>query len=62
MEKPTIKIIGEDGNAFNLLGIARRAANKAKWEKSKIDTMLQEAMSGDYNELLGTLNKYFIVK
>lgn len=61
-EKPKLKIIGEDGNAFNILGRAQRAAKKAKWTKSQIDEYLEEAMSGDYNHLLATTAKYFEVQ
>ena len=61
-DKPNLKIIGQDGNAFNILGLARRAATKAKWSADKIDEYLTEAMSGDYNHLLATTAKYFNVK
>ena len=60
--KPDLKIIGQDGNAFNILGLARSAATKAKWPADKIDEYLTEAMSGDYNHLLATTAKYFNVK
>jgi hypothetical protein len=60
--KPDLKIIGEDGNAFNILGLARRAATKAKWPADKIDKYLEEAMSGDYSHLLAITAKYFNVK
>ena len=29
--RPRVKLIGEDGNAFNILGICRQAAKKANW-------------------------------
>ena len=29
--KPTVKLIGTDGNAFSILGLAIRAAKKAGW-------------------------------
>lgn len=59
--KPKLKIIGKDGNAFAILGEARRAAKKAGWPQEKIEGMLQDAMSGDYNHLLSTISKYFNV-
>ena len=57
--KPTLKLVGEDGNAFAILGLARRVArdNKMDWEKIKT-----EAMSGDYDHLLQTMMKYFDVE
>lgn len=59
MDKPTLKIIGTDGNAFAILGKARRVAlkNKLDWEKIQ-----KEATSGDYNHLLATMTKYFDVE
>lgn len=60
--KPNLKIVGEDGNAFNILGLARRSATKAGWSKDKVDKYMTEAMSGDYNHLLATTAKYFNIK
>ena len=57
--KPTLKLIGEDGNAFAILGKARRVAlkNGMDWDK-----IYKEATSGDYNNLLRTMMKYFEVE
>jgi predicted ATPase len=59
MEKPVLKIVGTDGEAFALLGKARRVAiqNKMDWDK-----ISAEATSGDYDHLLQTLDKYFEVE
>lgn len=59
--KPKLKLIGEDGNAFNILGLARKAATKAGWLSEEIDEFFQEAKAGDYNHLLQTCMKYFDV-
>lgn len=32
-QKPRLKLSGEDGNAFSILGRAKQAAEKAGWEK-----------------------------
>ncbi len=58
-KKPILKIIDEDGNAFYILGMAYRVAcaNNMDWEKIK-----KEATSGDYNDLLATMMKYFDVE
>jgi hypothetical protein len=58
-EKPVLKIIGTDGNAFAILGKARRVAIKHKLDW---DAIQAEAMSGDYNHLLATMMKYFDVE
>ena len=56
--KPKLKLIGNDGNAFFILGKAQRVAlqNGMDWEAIK-----SEAMSGDYDNLLVTMMKYFDV-
>lgn len=59
-ERPevTVKLVGEDGNAFAILGNVSRAMKKAGWTKQQIDEYLNEAMSGDYNHLLSVTNDY----
>jgi hypothetical protein len=60
-DKPELKLTGEDGNAFNILGLARRAAKKAGWSQEKLDTFMKEAMAGDYDHLLQVTMEYFNV-
>lgn len=60
--KPKLKLVGEDGNAFFILGKAQRAAKKAGWSKEQIDAFMEEAQSGDYNNLLSTCMEYFDVE
>jgi hypothetical protein len=47
-----VKLVGEDGNAFAILGIVTRAMRKANLPKEEIDQFRSEAMSGDYDNLL----------
>lgn len=56
--KPTLHLLGKDGNAFIILGEAKKVAkqNNMDWEKIR-----QEATSGDYDHLLQTMMKYFDV-
>lgn len=61
MTKPTVQLIGQDGNAFMILGLCRKAASKAGWDKEKIDSVLGEMMEGDYSHLLNTAMKHFDV-
>jgi len=61
MGKPTLKIIGTDGNVFSILGKARVAGRAAGWDKAKIDRFTKEAMSGDYDNALRTCMKHFDV-
>jgi hypothetical protein len=50
----SVKLVGEDGNAFAILGRVQKAMRRAGVEKSDIDAYLKEATSGDYNHLLVT--------
>ena len=59
--KPTLKIIGHDGNVFNVIGRAIIAGRKAGWDKSKIDAFTKEAMSGDYDHALQICIEHFEV-
>lgn len=52
---PILKLVGEDGNAFSILGRWTRAARKAGWNKEDIDAVMKEAQSADYNHLLSTI-------
>lgn len=60
-KKPVLELIGNDGNAFAILGAATKVAKKAGWSEEKIKTYLSEARSGDYDDLLQTTMEYFEV-
>lgn len=53
-----LDLVGQDGNAFNLMGVFRRQAKREGWTKEEIDAVLDEAKSGDYDHLLATLMKH----
>ena len=57
-EKPRVKLVGMDGNAFSILSRVETAMKKAGWDKKEIENFLEEAMSGDYDHLLQTVIKY----
>jgi len=57
--RPPLNLIGEDGNAFSILGKATKAAKKAGWTKEQIKEVMDEAKSGDYDHLLQTMMKHF---
>ena len=58
-KKPVLKIIGTNGNAFAILGKAQRVAKQNGMDWDKIRT---EATSGNYDNLLGVMMKYFDVE
>lgn len=61
VNKPPLKLVGEDGNALAILGAARKAARKADWSEEKIAAFMEEAKSGDYNHLLRVVMENFDV-
>jgi len=57
--KPTVKLIGEDGNIFNLLGIVNRELRKqglAEKGKELTEKVMKEAKS--YGEALNLISEY----
>ena len=62
MSKPILQLLGQDGNAFAILGKARRAAKDADWSDAEVKKFMDEAKSGDYDHLLQTCMKYFDVE
>ena len=61
-KKPTVKLIGEDGNAFAVIGKTKKALRKAGASKDVIDCYTTEAMGGDYANVLVTTMKYVNVE
>jgi hypothetical protein len=59
--KPKLKLVGQDGNAFMILGLAHRAAKKAGWTAEQIAAYDKDAMGGDYDHLLAVTCEYFEV-
>ena len=50
-----VKLIGEDGNAFYILGKVQSALRRGGKGKEFIDAFTKEATSGDYYPLLATV-------
>ena len=55
-----LKLVGEDGNAFAVMGRARQALRR-NGRSDLIEAFTKECTSGDYNNLLATCLKYFVV-
>jgi len=47
-----VKLSGEDGNAFAILGRVSKALKKARISEDEQKAFMDEATSGDYNALL----------
>jgi hypothetical protein len=54
-----VKLVGEDGNAFFILGRCSYAAKNAGVPQEEIDKFMEEAKSSDYDNLLRTCMKWF---
>lgn len=49
-----VDLVGQDGNAFAIMGAVSRALRRAGVSKEEIDIYLKESRSGDYDHLLQT--------
>lgn len=58
----SVKLVGENGNAFNIIGKVRKEMKRNGVSNDEIDLFINEAMSGDYNNLLRTCMKYVNVE
>ncbi len=58
----TVKLVGEDGNAFAIMGKVARELRRAGYDREFIDQYRQEAMAGDYNNLLQVTMTYVEVE
>lgn len=59
--KPKLKLVGRDGNAFSILWAADQALKKNGFSSEDREKFKEEAMSGDYDNLLRTCMKWFEV-
>ena len=58
----TVRLSGEDGNAFNILGICLRAMRQTGLSQEERDAFYAEATSSNYDHLLTTCMKWFEVE
>ena len=53
-----VKLVGEDGNAFSIIGRVVLALQRARVTNDEITAFKNEATSGDYENLLGTCMRW----
>ena len=53
-----VQLVGQDGNAFSIMGRVTGAMRQAGVSKDEIENFRSEAMSGDYNNLLQTCMRW----
>ncbi|MFA5558163.1 MAG: hypothetical protein WDA59_01700 [Methanofastidiosum sp.] len=49
-----VELIGQDGNAFLILGKVQKALRRAGVSEEEVKQYYEEATAGDYNHLLRT--------
>lgn len=54
----TVQLIGQDGNAFMILGLVTKALKQADVDPALVEQFQAEAMSGDYDNLLATVQQW----
>ena len=57
-----VALVGEDGNAFHILGKVSQALRKAGHSDEFVREYQSQAMSGDYNNLLQVTMTYVEVE
>lgn len=61
MPKLTVKMVGQDGNAFAILGRCRAALRNAG-RADEFPAFMREATSGNYEHLIMTVCEWFNVE
>ena len=56
--KVTVKMVGEDGNAFEIIRRVRAALRKHGCSDAEIAAFTDEAMASDYDHLLQTVMRW----
>ena len=57
VDKPKVRLVGTDGNAFSIIGKVSAALRKAGLG-DQVEKFQEEAVSGDYDNVLITAMKY----
>lgn len=55
----TVDLSGPEGNAYALMGMARSWGKDLGWSKMKVDTVITDMKSSDYEYLVGVMDHYF---
>lgn len=58
MKKPKVKLVGQDGNVFNLLGICSRALRSKKMYDEDSQMKKQVFASSSYDDALSIMMEY----
>ena len=58
----TVKLVGEDGNAINIIGLVIRGLRRGGVSENEIASFQEDAMSGDYDNVLQTAMRWVNVE
>ncbi len=58
VKRPKVKLTGEDGNVFNLLGICVKALKKVGMKAEALELTTKVFHSTSYEEALSIMNQY----
>lgn len=58
----TVKLVGQNGNAFSILGLVIRELRRNRVPQAEILQFQRDAMSGDYDNLLRVCMSWVNVK
>lgn len=61
-EKVEVKLTGENGNIYNLLAITKKAMTKIGQFDEADEMMKKVFKAGSYDEALGIIGEYVIIK
>lgn len=53
-----LDLIGVDNHALSIIGAFRKQARREDWTNEEIKEVIDEAMSGDYDHLLSTIQEH----
>jgi len=62
MKKPKCKLVGQDGNVFNLIGLCSRALRKAGLDAEAKEMTSKCFQAKSYSEALGIMMEYVEVQ
>lgn len=62
MSKPTVKLVGEDGNIFNILGKCAKALKDAGQKEKATELTNKVFASSSYEEALSICMEYVNIK
>lgn len=57
-KKPNVRLVGEDGNAFAIMGRVSRGLKKTGHTPEEINQYTDDSTSGDYDHLLRVAMKW----